>query len=181
MSRTVLGRLPKLVFHIDKLGKHGFEIASWFSKKFMKPNKERCHSMLYCEKSNDRSVSVDPVLIKESTEEKLLGVTLDKRLSFKTHTQQLSIKASQRLHALARIAPFMDSLKLVTVMNAFKTSQFSYCPLIWMFHGRKTDHKINKIHEKALRLAYKDSVSTFEQLLTRNNSVPPTRGICSYF
>ena len=40
-----------------------------------------------------------------------------------------------------------------------------------MFHSHKTDHQVNKIHEGALRLAYKDSVSTFEQLLTRNNSV----------
>ena len=65
----------------------------------------------------------------------------------------------------------MDSKKLVAIMNAFITSQFSYCPLMWMLHSRKTDHKINRIHERALGLAYKDNVSTFEQLLAKNNSV----------
>ena len=40
-----------------------------------------------------------------------------------------------------------------------------------MFHSCKIDHKINKIHEKALRLAYKDMVLTFEQLLAKNKSV----------
>ena len=37
-------------------------------------------------------------------------------------------------------------------MNAFILSQFSYCPLIWMFQSRKLNHRINKIHERALRL-----------------------------
>ena len=39
-------------------------------------------------------------------------------------------------------------------MNDFITSQFSYCPLVWMFHGIALNNRINKIHEKALRLVY---------------------------
>ena len=65
----------------------------------------------------------------------------------------------------------MDLKQLVAIMNAFITSQFCYCPIIWFFHSWKTDHKINRIHESALRLAYKDNASTFEQLLVKNNSV----------
>ena len=56
-------------------------------------------------------------------------------------------------------------------MNAIITSQFSYYPLMWLFHSRKSDHKITKNHERAITFKYKDSVSTFKQLLTRNNSV----------
>ena len=88
----------------DKLEKHSFEIASWFSNNFMKLNEEKCHVMLYGKKSNDHSVIVGQALIKESTKEKLLRVTLDKRLSFETDTQQLCVKASQKLHALARVS-----------------------------------------------------------------------------
>ena len=40
-----------------------------------------------------------------------------------------------------------------------------------MFHSRKTDHKINRIHERALKLAYKNNVSAFEQLLAKNKSI----------
>ena len=63
------------------------------------------------------NANVGPVLIRESTEEQLLGVTLDKRLSFETNTQQVCIKTSQILQALARISPFMDSQKLGNVAN----------------------------------------------------------------
>jgi len=121
---------------------------------------KKCYVMLYGDKSNDYSVIVVQGLIKESSSELLLI----KDSQFETHTQQLCVKDSQQLHALARVSPFIDSKELVAMMNAFMTSQFSYCPLIWMFHSLKTDLKISRIHERPLRLAFKDNVSTFEQL-----------------
>ena len=56
-------------------------------------------------------------------------------------------------------------------MKAFVESQFQYCPLTWMFHSRKFNNKINKFHERALRLTYNDNVSTFNELLKKDGSV----------
>ena len=64
----------------------------------------------------------------------------------------------------------MDISKKCRIMNVFILSQFSYCPLIWMFHSRKLNHRINKIHERALRIVYNDHQCTFEELLERDNS-----------
>ena len=55
-------------------------------------------------------------------------------------------------------------------MKAFITSQSSYCPLIWMFHSRNLNHKINRVHEGALRLVYQNNLS-FSELLDLDNSV----------
>ena len=55
-------------------------------------------------------------------------------------------------------------------MKAFITSQFSYCPLMWMFHSRNLNNKINRIHERALRLVYQNNLS-FSELLDLDNSV----------
>ena len=57
------------------------------------------------------------------------------------------------------------------IMKAFIISQFSYCPLIWMFHSRSLNNKINTIHERSLRITYNDRTSTFEELLRKDNSV----------
>ena len=65
----------------------------------------------------------------------------------------------------------MDQGRLLTVMNAIIISQFSYCPVIWMFHDRNVNNKINKILEKALRIAFKDMSSKFEDLLKKAASV----------
>ena len=57
-------------------------------------------------------------------------------------------------------------------MNAFITSQFSYCPLVWMLHSRTMNNKINKIHEKTLRLVYKDEKNlSLDDLLKKDKSV----------
>ena len=60
--------------------------------------------------------------------------------------------------------------KLRIIMKAFIESQFGYCPLIWMFHSRTLNNRINKIHERALRLVYNDNISTFSELLTKDGS-----------
>ena len=39
-----------------------------------------------------------------------------------------------------------------------------------MFHSRKLNNRINHIHERALRLVYKDYTSTFDELLLKDNS-----------
>ena len=39
-----------------------------------------------------------------------------------------------------------------------------------MFHSRKIGHRINKIHERALRIVYNDHQCTFEELLESDNS-----------
>ena len=56
-------------------------------------------------------------------------------------------------------------------MNAFFKSQFNYCPLSWMFHSRTLSNKINRLHERCLRIIYNDNTSSFTDLLEIDNSV----------
>ena len=64
---------------------------------------------------------------------------------------------------------YMDIQKWRTIMKSCITSQFSYCPFVWIFHSRKLNNKINAIHEKVLRIDWCDKHSPFQQLL--DNSV----------
>ena len=57
------------------------------------------------------------------------------------------------------------------VMKTFIASQFNYCPLIWMFHSRAINNKINRLHERALRIVITDFKSSFEGLLTKDKSL----------
>ena len=65
----------------------------------------------------------------------------------------------------------MDQNKLRNWMRAFITSQFQYCPLISMYHGRQLQQKIDKMQERALRITYKDTESTFSELLQKDCEV----------
>ena len=61
--------------------------------------------------------------------------------------------------------------KLRILVKAFIESQFSYCPLVWMFHSRDLNNRINRLHERALRLVYKNKNLTFEELLKKDKSL----------
>ena len=103
---------------------------------------------------------------------KLLGVDIDSKLSFKNHVSSLcTTKAGRKLTALTRLVSFLTIEKRRLLMKAFIESQFNYCPLVWMFHSRKLHNKINKIHERSLRIVYNDDSSSFEELLSKDNSV----------
>ena len=103
--------------------------------------------------------------IKTTTKETLLGILIDSELSFDQHISSICSKASKKLHVLGRIATFMTFNKRRALMKAFIESQFNYCALIWMFHSRKMNNKINRIHERALSLVYSDHASSFDELL----------------
>ena len=55
-------------------------------------------------------------------------------------------------------------------MKACIASKFGYCPLVWMFHSRKLNSRVNKLHERALKILYQDYVSSFTELLVKDNS-----------
>ena len=153
---------------ISNLEKSTNSLLNWFRENHMKANADKCHLLV---SSDERcTAKIEDFSIKNSTEEKLLGVKFDSNLSFEGHVTSLCKKASQKLHALARISHYMDLNKRRSLMKAFITSQFSYCPLIWMFHSRNLNNKINWIHERALRLVYQNNLS-FSELLDLDNSV----------
>ena len=65
----------------------------------------------------------------------------------------------------------MELTQRNVLTKTFIKYQFIYCPLICMLHSRTLNNRINNIHERALRLTYKDNKSSFKQLLEKDHSV----------
>ena len=143
----------------------------WFEANYMKLNQDKCHFLLVGHTPERLWVKVGENIIWESDEEKLLGLIIDKNLNFSEHISTICKKVSAKVTALARMVKIIPLEKKRVLMKAFIESQFSYCPLIWMFCSRKLNKKINYIHERALRLVYNDYTASFTDLLTRDNSV----------
>ena len=146
---------------ISNLEKSTNSLLNWFRDNHMKANTDKCHLLV---SSYERCTVKIDFSIKNSTKEKLLEVKFDPNLSFENHVNSLRKKVSQKLHALARISHYIDLKKDKNLMKAFITSQFSYCPLIWMLH------RLNRIFERPLRLIYENNLS-FSELLDLDISV----------
>ena len=136
---------------ISKLTNDSKTLMEWFCNNCLNANPDKFHSIL-SKSDGDKLIKIEHTVIHNSNCEKLLGVKIDNKLSFEDHVIDLCTKASQKLHALSRIANFMNLQQRRKIMNAFENSQFGYCPLVWMLHSRKLNTRINRIHERALRV-----------------------------
>ena len=142
----------------------------WFEDNYFMLNADKC-KLLITNHEAEISIKVGCETIVGQKLVKLLGIKLDNKLDFNDHIRNICKKANSKLHALARVSNLMNKEKLRILMKAFIESQFSYCPLVWMFHSRTLNNKINKLHERALRLVYKGDKLSFQQLLNMDNSV----------
>ena len=155
---------------IVKLEKDAILLIEWYGNNYLKPNPDKWH-LLLSNIGDEHCVKIGQTFISNSANESVLGVFFDNRLNFKFHVNKLCKKASQKLHALARVSNYMSCNQRKIVMNAFIASRFNYCPLVWMCHNRGLNSLINKIHHRALSIVYRDYTSSFESLLKKSGSV----------
>ena len=149
--------LPTLLHNLES------DVASaitWFDANCMKSNQSKCHFLLTSTGPprgpsglpEHMWIKVGDQILWESPQVKLLGVTIDKNLKFDQHIINICKKASAKVTALSRLIKIVPLKKKRILMKSFIESQFSYCPLIWMFClSRKLNRKINHIHERGLR------------------------------
>ena len=106
-----------------------------------------------------------PFEIKNTNSEKLLGIKVDSRLNFNEHLDGIIKKESRKINALSRTIPFTNISKRRILMNSFFNTQFNFCTLVLMFHSRFINNKINRLHERVLRIVYNEFNSSFKNLL----------------
>ena len=89
----------------------------WFSDNQIKLNTDKCHVLLNSQ--GPKTIKIRNLCIKNSSCEKILGINFDYKLKFTNHIEEICKKASRKLTALARIAPYMSICKRRALMNAF--------------------------------------------------------------
>ena len=134
-------------------------------------NASKCHLLVSGYRHELMHASIGDTLLWEEDSARLLGIIIDSSLTFDGHVTMLCRKASQKLTAISRLSNLMSQEKRIVLVRTFFESQFNYCPLIWMFCSRNLNHKINRLHERALRIAYKDYESSFYELLEKDGTV----------
>ena len=134
----------------------------------MKQNTDKCRLILNSQEPN--TLKIGDLRLNNSLSEKILGITFDCKLKFNKNIEDICQKASQKLNALAKLAPYMGTTKKRILIKAFFKSQFN-CPLVWMCCNRFLNTKINRLHERCLWIVYNDKKSSFDELLVKDGSV----------
>ena len=144
--------------------------VEWFESNYMKISRKKCHTLITGKKYEHIWLNVVLTRIWESSTEKLLGVIIDSNLKFDIHVNSLIKIAGRKLTAMSRLSRVLSFSKLRMLINSFFESQFAYCPLVWMFCSRSLNGNINKLHERTMRILYKDDITNFQDLLIKDGS-----------
>ena len=102
---------------------------------------------------------------------KLLGITIDSKLTFNEHVKSICQKTNNKVKAFSRVVRDLEPQKASLLYSSFILTNFNYCPLIWMFCGKTTNDMVNRVHKRALRVLLNDYDSSFEELLHKNKEV----------
>ena len=152
------------------LEKYSHRAISWFDNNYMdaNPDKFQCISL-------DRfgrppiSISVDGNTIPSSDSIKVLGVTLDNSLQYDIHISNLCSKASIQIHPMKRIGKYLNTDCRIAMYKSFISSNFSYCPVSWMFCGKRNSDRLEKLQERTLRFVFSDYTRPYSDLLKHGN------------
>ena len=160
-----------LSFLMHRLEKDAKIAVDWFAYNDMKLNPDKCHILTSGFKHEVMIANVENALVIEAQKVRLLGIDIDTKLSFSGHIESICKKAGKKLNALSRQCTILPLNKSKILMSAFFISQFSYCLLVWMFCSRGLNNKTNSLHYRSLQIAYRDFISTFQQLLEKYDAV----------
>jgi len=140
-----------------KLEMSGDKITDWFSLNGMQANPEKYQSIVFGSKEDlPKSFTIKGQIVQCADNVRLLGVDIDRKLSFNTHISELCKKASRQINAVIRLTNVLDSDVKEIIYQSFIRSTFSYCPVVWMFSGQTNIKKLDKLQCRALRFVYNE-------------------------
>ena len=150
---------------------HDSQIAiEWFTENKLIANPDKFKAILISRKGDliNIPLNINGEIIKSKKDVTLLGIKIDNQLTLSDHIGMLCKSAANQLNSIKRLKRhFVTKTKRILV-KTFVLSQFNYCPLVWHFCKPGDTHKIEKIHERAIRFIYNDYTNDFSTILNEN-------------
>ena len=96
-------------------------VNNWFYESFMILNYGKCHFMSIGKDPHEEDVFYyNNLTFKNSNEEEILGVTIDRKLTFHKHILKMCRKAGQTLNNLLRLSVYLDTNFQVLMTEFYK-------------------------------------------------------------
>ena len=93
---------------VKTIVKKNFELLQvWIYENHMFLNPEKCHYLVTNKSIANESIELGKKTLHAEAKQKLLGMIIDKDLTFQSHTKWIIRTANQKLRALIRVALFM--------------------------------------------------------------------------
>jgi len=149
------------------------DALNWFDANLMKANPEKFQAIVLTRRPNasppDLAFCIKDATISPEPCVKLLGVKLDDKLNFTPHISALCKKTARLIGALRRVAPLLADDVRMKLHDTFITSNMIYSSSAWFVCSKTSRWKLEKVHERALRVATNDYTTPYKDLLKQKN------------
>ncbi len=117
----------------------------------MKANTPKFHGFFF---SRDKeiegiTINLEGVQLHSNECTKLLGVHVDRYLTFIYHVSELCRKAARPVNCVMRLSTMLPVESKHTIFNAFIVSNFLYCPVVCHMCSKSNTKEVEKVQESA--------------------------------
>jgi retron-type reverse transcriptase len=111
-------------------------------------------------------------MIEQVNEHKVLGITFDQTLSWKSHIDSLCKRLAQNLFLLGQLKFFLNSHALKTFFHAHIMCHINYASTIWSGASNNNLTKLNSLHRRAVKLISDTPLVSTDQKLKNLKILP---------
>ena len=154
-------------------------IVNWCKHNRMKLNVSKCCHMKLTRKKQlfETTYKIAGTVLKEVSEVRDLGVTVDTRLTFSNHVNDIVKSATSTLGFVLRCSrELKNPLTLVSLYNYLVRCKLEYCSAVWSPHHNNHKLRIESVQKKfAKHLKYKMKLPkslTYTELLKKIGLTP---------
>lgn len=127
------------------------KLSNWLHKNFLQPNGDKTQAMILGKSNYKYHLEFDGTPIDIKDQLKILGITLDNKLSFKEHTNDMLKKIYAKIGALRRLKRLVPANILLILYKSFVLSHFEYCNSLLIGIGRTINKKLENANYYGLR------------------------------
>ena len=99
--------------------------------------------MIFTNKAReDIDVRLNGKRLKQSSDEKFLGVIIDSKLNWAQHLKNLATKVSRNAGVLYKLKGIVPDKTLMLIYNSFVQSHLYYCASVW---GTRSLNSISRV------------------------------------
>ena len=98
------------------------------------------------------TITINDNQVSQVTTAKSLGVTIDNKLDWSSHTDKLTKKVASGIGAIKRITHLVFRATLHLIYQALIKPHFDYCNIVWGNCGITLLNKIQKLQNRAARV-----------------------------
>ena len=143
---------------------------NWFENNSLVVNPDKFQLMFLGTRTKSKlCLNINGKICRSTPEVKLLGITIDWKLTFNKHVKLFCKNASKKASALMRLRNDLSTSQKLLLYNSFLISNFGYCPLVWMFCGKTANNNIDRVQKRALQAVYNDFSSSQDTLRLKGN------------